>query len=358
VGYEQADLPSAVDVGPSGFAFTTDADFLTTTFSPIEEIPIRSYLLYDAESGTWHNRRAQQQVRGGHTVAVNLSNSNPSVGVVVTPAGFDGGVDQAVALFDGLIPGVATLDILQPTGHTAPANGPVTRAVIVDAPDLYLQEYLSSSWRPSPEENIGVSLQVERRVGLEVAPPAPGVDVTIEVIDPTVASISTDPNSAGSGSITFPLVTGTSTPLIYVQGLTVDQGTELRITAPGYDQWITTVQVVDSGFAIYTPGDFTTTVDASNRTIQVRPASLDDLQLVDEWQMVRGGTSPSVDVTPSEPAVGVITLSPLVFTGDLEYVNTQFDPLTVGTTTISITQPSGFLPPAGRTSVVATVEPA
>ncbi len=105
---------------------------------------------------------------------------------------------------------------------------------------------------------------MERRIGLEVAPPAPGVDVTIEVVDPTVALISTDPTAVGSASITFPLVTGTSTPLIYVQGLTLDQGTELRITAPGYDQWITTVQVVDSGFYIYSPsGDFSTTVDAA-----------------------------------------------------------------------------------------------
>jgi hypothetical protein len=180
------------------------------------------------------------------------------------------------------------------------------------------------------------------------------VDVTIEVADPAVAVISTDPTAIGSGSITFPLVTGTYTPLIYLQGLTVNQGTELRITAPGYDQWITTVQVVDSGFYIAT-GDFSRAVDASNRTIRIQAASLDTLQRVDEAQMVRGGTNPSVDVMSSDTTVGVITISPLVFTGNDDYLNTAFDPIAVGTTTISITQPPGFLPPAGKASIVATV---
>ena len=192
-----------------------------------------------------------------------------------------------------------------------------------------------------------------------MAPPAPGVDVTITVADPSVALISTDPTVPGSGSVTFPLVTGTSTQLIYLQGLTLNQGTELRITAPGYDQWITTVQVVDAGFYISSPsGDFTTTVDAANRTVRVYPASLDALQRADENQQVRGGGTYSVDVLSSNTSVGVITISPLVFTGTEDYLNTAFDPIAVGTTTISISQPPGFTPPAGETSIVATVNPA
>ena len=358
VGYEQADMPSAVDVGPSGFSFPSATDLNTTTFSPNEQIDVRAYLLYDGESGTLHNRRWLQDTRGGHTITVELTNSDPGVGDVVAPAVFTGGGYQAYAAFDALTAGTTQLGITQPTGHTAPANGYTTRNVNVDAPDLTLERYVpTSGWLPSPDENLGRDLQVERRIGLEVAPPAPGVDVTIDVVAPSVALISTDPNSVGSSSITLPLVTGTYTPLIYVQGLTLDQGTELRVSAPGYDQWITTVQVVDSGFYIST-NDFTTTVDASNRNVRVYPASLDTLQRVDETQQVRGGLSYSIDVTSSDPTVGAITVSPLVFTGTDAYLNTQFDPIAVGTTTISIDQPPGFLPPAGETAIVATVEPA
>ncbi len=89
----------------------------------------------------------------------------------------------------------------------------------------------------------------------------------------------------------------------------------------------------------------------------MRAASLDSLQRVDENQLVRGGLSYSIDVTSSDPTVGAITLSPLVFTDADEYLDTQFVPLAVGTTTISIDQPPGFLPPAGETAIVATVEP-
>jgi hypothetical protein len=278
---------------------------------------------------------------------------------VAAPAVFIGDEYQTYAEFDGLIAGTTTLGVIQPSGHTIPADRPITRIVNVDAPDLSLQRYVSGyGWQPSPDENIGRDLQVERRIGLEAAPPAPGVDVTIEVVDPSVALISTDPTTVGSVSITFPLVTGTFTPLIYVQGLTLGQGTELRITAPGYDQWITTVQVVEAGFYIESPsGDFSTTVDAGNSIVRVTPAALDTLQQVDEAQQVRGSLSFSVDVASSDPAVGVITVSPLVFTGIDDYLNTAFDPIAVGTTTISITQPAGFTPPVGETSVAATVNP-
>ena len=72
---------------------------------------------------------------------------------------------------------------------------------------------------------------------------------------------------------------------------------------------------------------------------------------------MRGSLSFSVNVFSSDPSVGIITVSPLIFTGDADYLNTAFDPLAVGTTTISITQPPGFTPPVDRTSIVATVNP-
>ena len=354
VGYEQADKPTNVDVTPSGFSFPTSKDLDAVTF-PNEDIEVRAYSLYDGESERLGDRRYHQQARGSHLITVNVTSSNTLVGVIVAPAVFTAGDHHAYAEFDGLTAGTTTLDITQPATHTAPANGYTTRNVVVDAPDLYLQEY-ASGWRESLDENIGRDLQVERRIGLEVAPPAPGIDVTIEVVDPSVAMISTNPTTVGSASIVFPLVTGTSTPLIYLQGLTANAGTELRITAPGYDQWITTVQVVESGFYIYRPSrDFTTTADASTTTVRVRSASLDGLQRVDDIQQVRGGASASINVASSNMSVGVITASPLVFTGGDDELVTGFDPIAVGETTISITQPPGFLPPAGKTSVVATV---
>ena len=193
-----------------------------------------------------------------------------------------------------------------------------------------------------------------------MAPPAPGVDVTITVADPSVALISTDPTAPGSGSVTFPLVTGTSTPLIYVQGLTLNQGTELRITAPGYDQWITTVQVVDVRVLHLAARPVTSRRRSTPPTGPSGSVRLPSTPCSGPTRTNRcgvGGTY-SVDVLSSNTSVGVITISPLVFTGTEDYLNTAFDPIAVGTTTISISQPPGFTPPAGETSIVATVNPA
>ena len=359
VGYEQTDMPSAVDVGPSGFSFTTSNDLDVTTF-PDAEVPVKAWLLYDTEGNPddTGRRHYNQQTRGGLTPEVDLTNSNLVIGDVVAPAVFPGGTFTEDAVFDPLAAGTTTLEVVQPAGFTAPIDpyAYTTRTAVVDAPDLELQ--LPPYWNPSPAEAIGQNLQVERRVGLEVTPPSPGVDVTIEVADPTVAAISTDPTAVGGASITFPLVTGTYTPLIYIQGLSVGQGTELRVTAPGYDQWITTIETVTAGFFISLPSsDFTTTVGASNRTVRVSPASLDDLGRADATQQLIGGLSASVEVTSSAPTVGAITVSPLTFLGGDTYQQTAFTPLAEGTTTISISQPNGFTAPIGRTSVGATVEP-
>jgi hypothetical protein len=255
-------------------------------------------------------------------------------------------------VFDPLTAGTTVLGVTQPSGYITPANGNATRNAIVDAPDLWLS--LSGSRRSS--EDIGHDLQISRGIRLEVAAPAPGVDVTVEIIDPTVALISTDPTVAGSATLTFPLVTGTTAiSNLYIQGLVVNQGTELRITAPGYDQWIATIQIIDSGFYIFSPTSISTTSGASNTTIQIRGASLNPNQTVKSNQAVRGGASLDVAVISSDPSVGTIVTSPVTFTGGDLTLSTEFDPVAAGTTTISITQPPGFTPVAAKTSIIATV---
>ena len=347
--------PSDVDVGPTGFDFNTSGDLVTTTFSSNTNVQVRTALLYDSEGGgTLHNRRNQQNVRGGHPgISVDLTNTVPGVGTLTTPVVISANTSSVNAVFDPLTAGTTVLGVTQPSGYITPANGNATRNAIVDAPDLWLS-FLSGSRRSS--EDIGHDLQISRSIRLEVAAPAPGVDVTVEIIDPTVALISTDPTVAGSATLTFPLVTGTTAiSNLYIQGLVVNQGTELRITAPGYDQWIATIQIIDSGFYISSPTSISTTSGASNTTIQIRSASLNPNQTVKSNQAVRGGASLDVAVISSDPSVGTIVTSPVTFTGGDLTLPTEFDPVAAGTTTISITQPPGFTPVAAKTSIIATV---
>ena len=61
VGYEQTDMPSAVDVGPSGFSFPASTDLDTTTSPRTRRSMSGRTVLYDGESGTLHNRRGTKR---------------------------------------------------------------------------------------------------------------------------------------------------------------------------------------------------------------------------------------------------------------------------------------------------------
>ena len=92
---------------------------------------------------------------------------------------FDGGY-RPDAEFDGITPGTTTVDIIQPTGHTTPANGYTTRTVNVSAPDVWvLGGYdIGTSIRYRDPFEIGVDLQISGRVTFETMPPVP-IDVVV-----------------------------------------------------------------------------------------------------------------------------------------------------------------------------------
>ena len=138
------------------------------------------YVLYDSESGTLHRRLRAQQLRGGHSVTVSFNNSNAVVGVIDTPAVFTGGDLSADALFDGLVAGTTTLNIIQPVGHTTPSNGYTTRTIYVTAPDVYLREDYGTSDPYRDPFVVGLDLQIDTYVQFEVALPG-AVDVVASV---------------------------------------------------------------------------------------------------------------------------------------------------------------------------------
>lgn len=79
-----------------------------------------------------------------------------------------------------------------------------------------------------------------------------------------------------------------------------------------------------------------------------------------EWasdQEVRGGRSVDVEITSSDPTVGVIANNPQRFGGGGGAQRlASFDPLAVGQTTLRVVQPPGFSAPSNRNSaIIATV---
>src|SRR5262249_29943862 len=144
--------------------------------------------------------------------------------------------------FDPIAAGTTTLALATPSGFETPtATQQITATV--NAPDISMSG-----------GSIGEDMQESRSISLGVAPPAP-VDIALNVVDGSIARISESPTAVGSTSITFPGVANASGRTYYLQGL--KQGTtQITASAPGFNSNTQTITVTQSGFIIYSPGNF------------------------------------------------------------------------------------------------------
>ncbi|MDH3434019.1 MAG: PEGA domain-containing protein, partial [Gammaproteobacteria bacterium] len=331
---------ATVTVVPSGFSWLS-GDLATTTFSNPSTLSMRSVRL---APGTL-NFVQEQSVRAGLNVDVVVTNSDTNVGTVTSPYLFTGGgTSRPAGTFDPLNAGTADLTIIQPVGFDVPANQNATITATVSAPLINFADPI-----------VGDDLQLEVIASLAQAPPV-ATDVMFTVGDPSVAVISTNPATPGGADITIPGVTNTGLGNITVQGL--QQGnTTITVTAAGYQTRVATVTVDPSGFS-WLSGDLATTTfsNPSNlfmRSVRLAPGTLN---FAGE-QPVRAGLNVNVVVTNSDTNVGTIT-SPYLFTGGgTSRPSGTFDPLTAGTTDLTIIQPAGFDIPSNQAQTIsATVD--
>jgi hypothetical protein len=334
------DDTAAVTVDPSGFWFNA-SNFTRDIFAANQSIQVRSTRL----NPTTLNRAQDQEIRAGHTVSVDLTNSDTTTGTLtVNPLVFNGGAGNAVSTaFDMLNAGSSTIAIVQPSGFDVPANVNQSIVATVTAPNITMNNV-----------TVGKDLQQNTFISLSNAPPSP-VDVTVTIDDSSVALLSKNSTTAGSASVTFNAIATTSVGTIYVQGLTLDSA-QVTVQATAYNDDTATVTVNPSGFW-FNASSFTVDVAASNRNVNLRSTRLTPGTLTRaQDQAIRGGHSVSVDLTNTDAAVGALTINPVVFNGGTSSLNNAFDPLQVGATTLSIVQPTGFTAPSNvGTSITATV---
>jgi hypothetical protein len=338
---------STANVTPSGFRFTgTVSDINTTSFSNNSNVPVSSVQL--AEGSLTY--QTIQEVRPGITINVDVTSSDPSVGVVtVSPLSFTTGSFSQTTQFDPVGPGTTLLTVLTPPGFDTP-NAYTTRNANVTAPSVLMGGSTGASF------TVGNDLQSSINVTLQAAPPSP-VDVTVTVASGSIATIGSNDLLEGGTTVTFPGVTGTTAGTIYLQGRSV-ASTSMTAAATGYAPSSHTVNVVPSGFRFTgaATADFETTTFSANRTLGISSVFLNPSTLsFGGFQEIRGGFSVSVDVASATPAVGTITTSPVVFGAGDSTRNTEFDPVTAGSTLLSIATPPGFSTPNSNTQVTATV---
>jgi hypothetical protein len=330
-GYAAGTL--AVTVTPSGFAFyavndPTEVD----VFAPNQQYQVWSVRLNEAGV-----LQAWQPTRGGATFEVPATSSNPAAGTIVTsPLVFEGNTSFVNATFDPIALGSTNVSITQPAGFTA------TTSASTSARAQFTVNVVGSSVQFSPATvTVGRNLQQSVSVRLQNAPPSP-VDLTLSVPAGSGVLLSSSATGAGAETLVIPAVADASFRSVYVQGTAIGTPT-VTASAPGYAAGTLAVTVTPSGFAFYAVNDPTEVdVFAPNQQYQVWSVRLNEAGVLQAWQPTRGGATFEVPATSSNPAAGTIVTSPLVFEGNTSFVNATFDPIALGSTNVSITQPAGF----------------
>lgn len=299
-------------------------------------------------------------LRGGLSpVSVTVSSSNPAVGAILeSPLIFQPSVGSMSVVYNPLSVGTTTLQVVAPPGFEQPANR---------------RTYSSSVTGPvAPTElvKVGVDAQVFSLLALSGAPSAP-VDVTVTIGNPGIATLSLAPGDIGSASVVFGSVATEQVGAVFVNGIGIGN-TTLTVSAPGYPACPINVQVTPSGFIFLCDDTVDTTTFRANSPLAVglvrlnaSGAPVSDCPpgpcsfgcTTNCWclQPLRPGVSAVVPVSNSDPIVGAALPHELHFEAGDASLFLEFDPGTVGSTTLELGVPEGFGLPTSRRSVVATV---
>jgi hypothetical protein len=198
----------------------------------------------------------------------------------------------------------------------------------------------------------GSHVETYNTVSLASTPQA-AVSVTITSSNPAIATVSKSAGTVGSASITYTGVTDTSALAVFVQGQAVGS-TTYTVTATGYATSTQSLTVQPAGFYLVS-GSFSTTNLSSATNLQLNVAILDPATLNTTGYNVEVNPDLqplSVSIASSNTTVGTTTAAG--FTTN-QYAYGSFTPSTAGTSTLSVTEPSGFTQPANYGGITATV---
>jgi len=206
---------------------------------------------------------------------------------------------------------------------------------------------------------VARSLQASASVRLGQAAPEGGLPITLTSSDPGRLLLAKGPDGPASASITITAAPGYfESPEFWVRAL-ADTGVVAYVaTAPGFAAVRGTVTLAPSGIVVAGPfraPKFTTTTGSLSSQITVFSVLLDSSMKIVEQQAVAGSASVDVEVTSSDPRVGVIADSPVTIPLGLGSATLEFRPTGPGETTIAVTPPAGFSPLSESVAITAVV---
>jgi hypothetical protein len=316
-------------------------DFITSTLSGNSPITVLSARL-DASGGFLET----QALRGGLSASVPVTSGNTAVGTIGTsPVTITGGTGSGATQFAPVSQGSTVISAGAPTGFTLPTQfASITASVSL--PKITLDSNVM----------VGNKLQAITTILLSV----PNASVTLTASGSI--TLSATATGASSTTITVP-VTGNSATY-FVRGLASSGTATVTATAPNYISGSGTFILSQSGFVIAGPGGegspFPDTIPLSGgpSPITLKSAVLDlNGNFLMEQALAGGGSNVSVPVTNQDATVGTFPAN-VTYTAGSDSVDTNFTPLKVGQTKLTVGVPSGFsmvLPPA-NTSVTVSVQ--
>ncbi len=218
---------------------------------------------------------------------------------------------------------------------------------------------------------VGKNLQQLATGYLTVKAPAGGLSVTITSSDSSkllLEPYASDPSGTGQGGGSFTatipankgLLGDFGFPAFWIQTLASSGTPTITVSAPGYQSAVATVTLTPSGFVLNGPSgtgaNFSTTL-GTDKSLNVSVVQLDaSRNIIANNQPLRGGLSANLTVNSGTTDVGTIVDNPAaVPAGSGSSSSVTFQPAAIGTSQVSITQPSGFTQPITGTGMTATV---
>ncbi len=352
--------PSSIVIsGPSSIK---NASFQTTAGSRKSRITVYP-VVFDAAGNP-----VSQAVAGGLPVKVELTSSDPAVGILTQPQiTLEAGMGRAVTEFQPISKGKTTLAATPPPGFSAPSRY-ASIAVVVDVPSLGVTDGAT----------VGKNLQFPGTLNLGAEAPEGGLKVTLTSNDPKRLLLASTPVEKGAASMAFTIPPRGFALIYYLQALS-DSGTvTYTASAAGYLPRTGTVNLAPSGVVLVGPltlpegqllrsekaggaraHGFVATLGASPTRVYVCTVWLDpvshrgaDITI----QTLRPGISLTVQLKSENPAIGTV-LSPVTIQGGQDQAESRFDAVSAGETMISVVTPEGYTQSSNDSTLKAIVRP-
>lgn len=276
-------------------------------------------------------------------LTLNLAVADPTIATVPATVTIPSGASSVPLIVTGAGVGNTTLQVTYPAN---PSGSALITVYATPPVTVTSNDYLSG--------NVVIGNNLYATLGLTVpAGPPSDETITIRSGDPAHFLLTTDATQVGSASVSLTLPRNTTTlPNIYLQGQNYSGNTTisalLTLSAPDYKTNTIGMFLYPSGLVFNGNGTLTTTNISAPSAIPAYllpmfPGTLQVQQFPYEYLGPQAAPI-SYTVASSNPAAGTITGSPATIPVG-SWVSTPaptFDPVAVGTSTISLVQPAGY----------------